>query len=113
MTAVNRESFGVFSWPIIGKGEVGESLSVPTLLDPTVQVVGEFGLGAVVILEGSLEQEPKSWFPLVNRQGETASFTRPGGMLVAGAFAHIRPRVQGGDDSTRVVVLMLFSERNR
>lgn len=76
--------------------------------DRTVQVVGSFGGGEVVI-EGSLsEDEPgaSDWSPVHDPQGNELSFTQGGVGLVVEHVRWLRPRVATGTGVDVTVRLM-------
>ncbi len=95
------------TWASLANGDSGDPIFLPSNPDQTVQVLGTFGTGGTVILEGTLEETPTTYFPLVDPQGNAISFTSAGGEVVLENVAWIRPRVTAGDGDTSLTVILL------
>ena len=82
-------------WADMKPGGVGEAVEVPDVVSSSVQVVGDM-LGAEVVLEGSLETFPTTWFPLFSDDGVTYNT----------GVMWFRPRVMGGEDGALTVIVL-------
>jgi len=91
--------------------DVGNDVELPDHPDMSVQVIGTFGVGGTVIMEGS-NDGGTTYFALVDPQGNAISFTAAGGEQIAEAVKAIRPRVTGGDVTTDLDVY-LYARSNR
>ena len=86
-------------WEALLNGDTGTTLTAPNHPDKTVQVVGTFGAGGTVILEGS-NNGGDDWFTLTDPQDNVLSFTAAGGKVIMENPGMIRPNVTGGDETT-------------
>ncbi len=83
-------------WPDMKQGDVGEPVEIPSVTHMSIQVVGD-SYGSNVVFEGSLEKVPTEWFELWSHDGATYD-----AMVV-----WLRPRVVGGNDKSKVEVVLL------
>lgn len=74
-----------------------------------VQVSGVFG-PAGLIVEGTIDGE--NYLPLFDIEGNALKFAQPGLKTVRDACAHLRLRVEGGDDKTNLKVALLLTKRS-
>lgn len=72
--------------------------------DRTFQVLGTFGTGGTVIVEGSLDGT--NWFQLRDPSHTAISLTAAGGRAVLENVPFLRPRVTGGDGTTSLTCLL-------
>lgn len=105
--ALTQGTFRVVTWQGMTSGDVGAPLDFETArhTDRSVQVIGEFGTGSVVI-EGSLDGE--NWSTLSDPQGNALSIQSAKIEAILEAVLYIRPRVAGGDVTTDVAVLIFL-----
>lgn len=75
--------------------------------DKTVQVVGTFGAGGSVALEGS-NDGGVNWFALSNASAQTIAITSPALQEVIEAVIWLRPHVTAGDGTTSLTVTMFL-----
>lgn len=77
--------------------------------DKSAQVVGTFGAGGALIIEGSNAATPGAtdWVTLHDPQGNLLSFTAADIEVVLENVRHVRPRVTGGDGTTNLSVYIL------
>ncbi len=93
------------TWGALTTGDAtGDSISHPGSPDRTVQFVGTFGTGTV-LLEGS--NDAVTWATLHDPSDNDISSTANLISVVAESPLHIRPRVTGADGATTVVVTLL------
>ena len=78
-----------------------------------VQVLGTFGIGGTVLIEGSLVESPgaSDWATLNDVQGNALSFTAAKIEKVQEEVLWIRPRVSGGDGTTDLDVRLMQTRR--
>lgn len=86
----------------------GVSVGFSQYADKSVQVVGTFGAGGTLVIEGS--NDGTNWSVLTDPQGNPLILTATKIELVAEATAYVRPRVTGGDGATNVSVYLLVKE---
>ena len=96
-------------WSDMKLGDEGKPLSIPSGEEFSIQVVGDFS-NASVIFEGSLEEFPSRWFTLTDRQENEVSLSFEGGTSLCNLVGWLRPRILGGDETTKLTVL-LFDRR--
>jgi hypothetical protein len=96
-----------FTWTALGQADDGGAVSLFEYSDRTVQVTGTPGVGGTIVLEGSLEETPSTYFPITDHQGNPVSFTAAGGEILIENVAHVRPRVTAGDGTTAFNVILL------
>lgn len=105
MALIAPQEFGVVGGKIVLWEGVTESdtclpVTVDSVQDKTVQVLGTFG-AATVILQGTLQPrlahtESPTYFSLSDSTGTTISLTAAGGVEVLEAVHRIRPSASGG-----------------
>lgn len=93
----------VYLWETITNGDDGDALESPGAADRSIQVIGTFGTGGSVTLEGSNLPSPSvdaDWFTLTDPLGNDLTFTAAGGKQIGEVTRHIRPHCTAGDGST-------------
>lgn len=95
------------SWLTIPNGDDGEPITLPAHADRSVQIVGTFGAGGTIILEGS--NDGTNYETLSDYLGNALSFTAEGLSSIAEVVNHIRPRVTAGDGTTALTVTLLLT----
>lgn len=101
------------SWsPLTQTGaDDGAAYSAFPFADRSIQVVGTFGAGGTLVIEGSNVPSPSvagDWVTLTDPQGNPLSFTTARLEQVSEYTRWIRPRVTGGDGTTSLTVHMLI-----
>ena len=71
--------------------------------EKTFQVIGTFGVGGSLVVEGS--NNGTDWSPLSIRQGTAMSFTAAGFNRSQDQPIFVRPRVTAGDGTTNLTVI--------
>jgi hypothetical protein len=72
----------------------------------SVQVVGEFGVGGVLRIEGSINGT--DYAPLTDPQGNNLDISTAKIEAISELVRWIRPRVVSGDGSTALTIIMLL-----
>lgn len=72
-------SIQFFSWTLAGANDTGRPYRRPDYADKTVQLVGNFG-GGVVLVEGTMDEV--TWFTCTDAQGNNLSFSSPGAAVI-------------------------------
>lgn len=101
----------VINWSGLLNGDDGAPVEMPGSADRTVQFLGTFGTGGTIIIEGTNEQTPTTYFPLTDPQGNAISKTAASGESVLELTRWIRPRVTAGDGSTNLQALLLVKRK--
>lgn len=97
----------VVNWPAMVNGDVGAPITLPQMADRSVQVVGVFGGGGVVI-EGSINGT--DFATLTDPQGNDLVISTAKIEAVTELVRYIRPRVTGdGTTSLTISLLMRLS----
>ncbi len=114
-TVVNLQTYGdrgvhVYTWtPITFSGtDVGSALEMPGSADRTVQVVGTFGAGGSVRIEGS--NDGTNYAVLTDPQGNALDITTAKIESIMELTRYIRPRITAGDGTTSLSVLILIKK---
>lgn len=104
----------VVTWPTMTQTgtDVGQAYGIPLNADRSVQVVGTFGGGGALAIQGSNEATPSNWTTLNDPNGNAMSFTAEKVEQVLEMTRWIRPAVTGGDGTTSLTVT-LFARRPR
>lgn len=95
----------VISWGTLGNGDDGTPLRMVGSADRSVQVVGTFGTGGTVKIEGS--NDGTNYAVLHDPGLNEISVTAAGIHAVLEISAYIRPRVSAGDVNTALDVTLL------
>lgn len=96
----------VATWPNMTNGDEGSVIELANFADRSVQVVGEFGAGGNVRIEGSLNGT--DYAPLTDPQGNNLDINAAKIEAITELVRYIRPRVTAGDGSTNLTVTMLL-----
>jgi len=96
------------TWTGLANGDTGTPVSFPGAADVTVQVLGTFGTGGTVNLQGCLQQTPVDYFSLKDPQGNAMTYTSSDAEMVSQVTAHMRPNITAGDGSTDLTIIALF-----
>lgn len=112
-TRQNIRSPGVayaYVWANLTENDTAVGKKCPGLNDKTVQVLGDFGSGGTIVIEGSLVEEPgaSDWTGLTDPQGNALSFTAAGLEAIQENVVWVRARVSAGT-SVDVNVYLLGS----
>ena len=101
----------IVTWPNLANGDDGKPIELANFADRSVQVTGEFGIGGLVRIEGSINGT--DYAPLTDPQGNNLDINTAKIEAVAELVRWIRPRVTAGDGSTAITVTMLLKGATR
>lgn len=96
----------VATWPALQNGDDGSPIELANFADRSVQVVGTFGVGGNVRIEGSINGT--DYAPLTDPQGNNLDITSAKIEAISEVVRWIRPRVTSGDGTTSLTVTMLL-----
>lgn len=109
----NDNSFGIsIGWTPLANGDQGQALELHDFVDVSAQVLGTFGVGGNLRIEGSNEETPTNWATLTDPQGNALDITAAKIEQVAENVRWIRPNVTAGDGTTAITV-RLYAGRRR
>jgi hypothetical protein len=103
-----NSSLALVTWSGLLNGDNGNAIEHAEFADHTVQVLGTFGTGGTVSLQGS--NDNANWVILSTFAGDPITFTAAGMAAVAENPRYVRPIVSAGDGSTDLTVI-LFGKR--
>lgn len=86
--------------------DTGDPMELPSAADRSVQVVGTFGTGGNLRVQGS--NDGTTWAVLTDPQGNALNFTAAGIEAVTELTRHIRPAITAGDVATDIQVYLLL-----
>ncbi len=101
----------VMSWVGLQAGDYGEAAAVTSFSDRSVQVVGSFGTGGKVIVQGS--NNGTDWATLNDPQGNALDLLTAKIEAVSELTRWIRPYVPTGDVTTLLSVVLLAKRSGR
>lgn len=96
----------IATWPSMANGDDGKPIELANFADRSVQVVGEFGVGGVVRIEGSINGT--DYATLTDPQGNNLDISTAKIEAISELVRWIRPRVVSGDGSTALTIIMLL-----
>lgn len=96
----------VVTWTTLANGDDGQPIELANFADRSVQVVGTFGTGGKVRIEGSLDGT--NYSPLTDPQGNDLDITASKIEAISEVVRWIRPRVIAGDGTTSLNITMLL-----
>ena len=94
-------------WSTLTNGDDGTRITLPAHADRSVQIVGTFGAGGTLVLEGS--NDGTNYRTLTDFQDNALSFTSAGLESISQVVYYIRPRVTAGDGTTDLDVFLLLT----
>jgi hypothetical protein len=92
-------------WQTMLNGDTGSGVKIGRYPDKTVQVVGTFGVGGTVAIEGS--NDGTNWGALHDPQGTAIAIQDLEPILIAESPLYIRPNVTAGTGSTDLDVYIV------
>ena len=96
----------VATWANLANGDDGGPIELANFADRSVQVVGTFGVGGNVRIEGSLDGS--NYAVLTDPQGNNLDVQAAKIEAITELVRWIRPRVTAGDGTTSLTVTMLL-----
>ena len=107
-TGQEVEGVTLVKWAGLQNTDTGVPFVCPYQNDRTVHVIGTFGTGGTMLIEGSLEVTPTGYATLNDPQGNALSFAAARIESVLENVTNIRPRVSAGDANTLLDVYLLL-----
>lgn len=95
-----------WTWSTLTNGDTGHPVEWIQYADRCVSVIGTFGFGGTVVIQGS--NDNTNWFTLNNAQSAALSFTAAGLKQVVELPRYIRPSVTAGDGTTDLDVSLVM-----
>lgn len=99
------------TWADLANGDDGRAIELANFADRSAQVVGTFGSGGNVRIEGSIDGT--NYAPLTDPQGNTLDINTAKIEAITELVRWIRPRVTAGDGTTSLTVTMLLKGYTR
>lgn len=94
-------------WTGLLNGDDGTPFEMPGWADRSVQVLGTFGVGGTLLIEGSNEVTPTNWHTLNDPSSTALSITAAKIKTILEVTRWVRPRVSAGDGTTTLTVNMI------
>jgi hypothetical protein len=95
----------VITWEGLLNGDVGSAIEMPGSHIRSVQIVGTFGVGGTVVIQGS--NDGTNYVTLTDPQANNLSKTAAALESIQELTRYIRPEVTGGDGTTDLKVYLL------
>lgn len=99
------------SWAALANGDSGAPIDYLAFADRSVQIVGTFGVGGSVTIEGT--NDGTNYVALTDPQGNAITKTAAAIEAVSEVPRSIRPRVTAGDGTTSLSVYLLLGGPRR
>lgn len=106
-TPYDGSGMQLYSWIGMANGDDGEPLNISHFADKSIQVLGTFGAGGNLRIEGSNMLDSPTYATLADAQGNALDFTAAKIEQVLESPYWIRPRVTAGDGTTALDVYVL------
>ena len=103
-----NNKFLLVQWGNLVNGDEGDPFILSQYADRSVQIVGTFGTGGTVVLQGS--NDGVAYTTLTDNQGNPLSFNTPKLVQIMEIVVGIKPVVIGGDGTTNLNVNMLVKQ---
>lgn len=103
-TIVYDKDAALVSWAALANGDTGAPVELPAFPIRTVQILGAFGVGGSVTLEGS--NAGTTYTALTDTQGNAVTKTAAAIEAVQDFPKYTRPNVTAGDGTTALLVTM-------
>lgn len=98
----------IISWTGLLNGDSGEPVDMTEFADRTAQIIGTFGAGGTIVLEGT--NDGTNYVTLTDPQGNAISKTSASIEAISELTWKVRPRVTGGDGTTDLSVYLLIKK---
>lgn len=100
----HKEKTLIYSW-VLANGDTGAPVEMPAFADRSIQVVGTFGSGGNLRIQGS--NDGTNYATLTDPQGNDLNITAAKIEQVTEVVRYIRPNVTAGDGTTNLTVILL------
>lgn len=101
---LNLGEVNVTTWTALANGDTGAKVQFASHPDKTVHILGTFGSGGTVSLQGS--NDGTNWVILTDPLGNAITLTAEGLKVVMENPLYIRPIVSAGDGTTDLTVIL-------
>lgn len=98
----------IVKWTGMQNGDDGDPLRFSQYADKSVQVVGTFGVGGSLRVEGSIDGT--NYAALTDPQGNALDITSAKIEAVTELVQFVRPRITGGDGTTLLDITLIAKE---
>lgn len=104
----------IVKWPAMKNGDIGQPWQAAQWADRNTQVVGTFGAGGSLTMEGSNIRDPATtdFQSLHDSQGLPIAITAAGFVEISEVPWYTRPKVTNGDVTTSLDVIMMVRRTN-
>lgn len=99
-------------WTPLANGDSGSAVDLNDYRDRSIQVLGTFGTGGSVTLQGS-NDGGTTWATLTDQGGNNLTFTAAGIKHIQQLTEYIRPTVTAGDGTTALTVYVFMRGREQ
>ena len=99
-------------WTPLANGDSGSAVDLNDYRDRSIQVLGTFGTGGSVTLQGS-NDGGTTWATLTDQSGNNLTFTAAGIKHIQQLTEFIRPTVTAGDGTTALTVYVFMRGREQ
>lgn len=106
----NIEGMQVYRWGGLVNGDTGEPLILPQHSDKTIQVLGAWGAGGSISIEGSCMIVGPTWLVLTDPQGNTLTKTANAIETILENPYQVRPHVTAGDGTTKIDIYIVVNK---
>lgn len=100
----HKEKTVIYTW-VLANGDTGNPIEMPSFADRSIQVVGTFGAGGNLRIQGS--NDGTNYATLTDPQGNDLNITAAKIEQVTEVVRWIRPNVTAGDGTTNLTVILL------
>jgi len=98
------------TWATMANGDIGSPVTYPQWADRSVQIIGTFGAGGTVVIQGT--NDGTNYSTLADVSGTALSFTAAGFETIMDVPWKIRPNVTAGDGTTSLTVVMVMRHQS-
>jgi len=102
----DKPRYFIIKWLALANGDTGSPYEGAELADRSVQILGTFGAGGTILMEGS-NDGGTTYNTLTDPQGVAISKTAGSLVAVTEMAGLVRPRVSAGDGTTSLNVYMI------
>ena len=102
---VRKPDMVISTWSSLANGDTGLTIDYPQFADRNVQVLGTFGSGGTLIMQGS--NDKTNWHTLTDMTGSPISFTSAGVKMIQENTLYVRPSVTAGDGTTDLTAIVV------
>ena len=101
----HKEKTLLYTWTGLTNGDTGEPIEMPSFADRSIQVVGTFGTGGNLRIEGS--NNGTNYATLTDPQGNDLNITTAKIEQITEVVRWMRPNITAGDGTTSLTLILL------